>query len=177
MTKIKERNRRKAALNDRKSAASQARMKSIANLAADERVPKRKRKAGTGTTSIYVLQVSLLTPLTEDMFGADDADWQIYRKIVWSNPNSFFEPLIDIACRTMLPLRRMKTKTSLVSLQLNKNCSPMTQRSQTNTLTLLLPHNDLRLCKPSDQIMMRATSKVCYVNTPWKQTLFKFYSF
>ena len=86
MTKIKERNRRKAALNDRKSAASQARMKSIANLAADERVPKRKRKAGTGTTSIYVLQVSLLTPLTEDMFGADDADWQIYRKIVWSNP-------------------------------------------------------------------------------------------
>lgn len=49
MSKIKERNRRKAALNDRKSAASQARMKSIANLAADERVPKRKRKAGAGT--------------------------------------------------------------------------------------------------------------------------------
>ena len=48
MNKIKERGRRKAALSDRKSAAAQARMKSIANLAADERVPKRKRKVGSG---------------------------------------------------------------------------------------------------------------------------------
>ncbi|KAI0327265.1 actin-like protein Arp5p [Cubamyces sp. BRFM 1775] len=64
MSRIKERNRRKAALTDRKSAASQARMKSIANLAADDRVPKKRRKAGG-----------------EDMFGADDADWAIYRKI------------------------------------------------------------------------------------------------
>ena len=48
MTKIKERARRKAALSDRKSAAAQARMKSIANLAADERVPKKRRKAGGG---------------------------------------------------------------------------------------------------------------------------------
>ncbi|KAJ3556891.1 hypothetical protein NM688_g1772 [Phlebia brevispora] len=64
MNKIKERNRRKAALSDRKSAAAQARMKSIANLAADERVPKKRRKVGS-----------------EDTFGADDADWAIYRKI------------------------------------------------------------------------------------------------
>ncbi|PSS06632.1 hypothetical protein PHLCEN_2v3588 [Hermanssonia centrifuga] len=64
MSKIKERGRRRAALNDRKSAASQARMKSIANLAADERVPKKRRKVGG-----------------DDMFGADDADWAIYRKI------------------------------------------------------------------------------------------------
>ncbi|KAH9949526.1 actin-like ATPase domain-containing protein [Amylocystis lapponica] len=64
MTKIKERSRRKAALTDRKSAAAQARMKSIANLAADDRVPKKRRKNGG-----------------EDMFGADDADWAIYRKI------------------------------------------------------------------------------------------------
>ena len=48
MTRIKERSRRKAALNDRKSAASQARMKNIANLAADDRVPKKRRKAGGG---------------------------------------------------------------------------------------------------------------------------------
>lgn len=48
MNKIKERGRRRAALSDRKSAAAQARMKSIANLAADERVPKRKRKVGGG---------------------------------------------------------------------------------------------------------------------------------
>ncbi|THH32608.1 hypothetical protein EUX98_g1578 [Antrodiella citrinella] len=64
MNKIKERNRRKAALTDRKSAASQARMKNIAHLAADERVPKKRRKANG-----------------DDMFGADDADWAIYRKI------------------------------------------------------------------------------------------------
>jgi actin-related protein 5 len=64
MERIKERNRRKAALGDRKSAASQARMKSIASLAADVRVGKKRRKGGG-----------------EDMFGADDEDWAIYRKI------------------------------------------------------------------------------------------------
>lgn len=48
MTKMKERRRRKAALSDRKSAAAQARMKNIASLAADERISKKKRKAGTG---------------------------------------------------------------------------------------------------------------------------------
>ncbi|KAG6331984.1 hypothetical protein ID866_7104 [Astraeus odoratus] len=45
MSKIKERERRKAALSDRKSAVAQARMKNIASLAADDRVPKKKRKA------------------------------------------------------------------------------------------------------------------------------------
>ncbi|KAJ7223237.1 chromatin remodeling complex subunit [Mycena pura] len=64
MTKIKDRERRKAALSDRKSAAAQARMKNIASLAADDRVPKKKRKGGG-----------------EDLFGANDADWAIYRKI------------------------------------------------------------------------------------------------
>ena len=51
MTRIKERTRRKAALTDRKSAASQARMKSIANLAADDRLPKKRRKAGGGAST------------------------------------------------------------------------------------------------------------------------------
>lgn len=40
-------------------------LQNIANLAADDRVPKKKRKTGG-----------------EDTFGADDADWLIYRKIV-----------------------------------------------------------------------------------------------
>ncbi|KAF7310394.1 hypothetical protein HMN09_00581400 [Mycena chlorophos] len=71
MTKIKERERRKAALTDRKSAAAQARMKNIASLAADERnMPKKKRK-GNG----------------EDSFGANDADWMIYRKINLAAPS------------------------------------------------------------------------------------------
>lgn len=75
MSRIKERGRRRAALSDRKSAAAQARMKSIANLAGDDRVPKKKRK-GNG----------------EDMFGADDEDWAIYRKIV----RFFFPSLLSL---------------------------------------------------------------------------------
>ncbi|KAG6816261.1 hypothetical protein H0H87_007342 [Tephrocybe sp. NHM501043] len=71
MSKIKERARRKAALGDRKSAAAQARMKSIANLANDDRIQKKKRKGGG-----------------EDMFGADDDDWAIYRKINTAAPSS-----------------------------------------------------------------------------------------
>ncbi|KAL4069236.1 hypothetical protein J3A83DRAFT_4095857 [Scleroderma citrinum] len=71
ITKIKDRERRKAALSDRKSAVAQARMKNIASLAADDRVPKKKRKAGA-----------------EDMFGADDEDWAIYRKINTAAPSS-----------------------------------------------------------------------------------------
>lgn len=71
MSRIKERERRKAALSDRKSAVAQARMKNIASLAADDRVSKKKRKAGT-----------------EDMFGADDEDWAIYRKINTAAPSS-----------------------------------------------------------------------------------------
>ncbi|KDR68668.1 hypothetical protein GALMADRAFT_230995 [Galerina marginata CBS 339.88] len=72
MAKIKDRSRRKAALTDRKSAAAQARMKNIASLAADDRVPKAKKRKGGG----------------EDMFGADDADWAIYRKINTAAPSS-----------------------------------------------------------------------------------------
>lgn len=48
MTKIKDRTRRKAALSDRKSAAAQARMKNIANLASEDKVPKKRRKTGGG---------------------------------------------------------------------------------------------------------------------------------
>lgn len=48
ISRIKERSRRKVALTDRKSAASQARMKSIASLAADDRVSKKRRKGGGG---------------------------------------------------------------------------------------------------------------------------------
>lgn len=83
MSKIKERERRKAALSDRKSAAAQARMKNIASLAADDRVPKKKRKAGAGG-SHFAVGLSTTADLfcAEDMFGADDEDWAIYRKIV-----------------------------------------------------------------------------------------------
>ncbi|KAJ7582599.1 chromatin remodeling complex subunit [Mycena floridula] len=73
MNRIKERARRKAALSDRKSSAAQARMKNIASLAADERIGKKK--------------TSKKVP-GEDTFGADDADWAIYRKINTAVPSS-----------------------------------------------------------------------------------------
>ncbi|OBW69586.1 MAG: Thi4-domain-containing protein [Aureobasidium pullulans] len=60
--RIKERDRLKADLGNRKSLASQMRMKNIANLASDN--PKKRRRGGD-----------------DDTFGADDADWGIYRQI------------------------------------------------------------------------------------------------
>jgi actin-related protein 5 len=91
MTKIKDRARRRAALNDRKSAAAQARMKNIASLAADDRIPKaKKRKAGGGSLSKFILSSKMfsIAVYTEDLFGADDADWAIYRKINTAAPSS-----------------------------------------------------------------------------------------
>lgn len=61
MTKIKERNRKKAALTDRKSAASQARMKNIASLAADDRVAPKKRRKNGGGMSLSISLSSILS--------------------------------------------------------------------------------------------------------------------
>ncbi|KAG0169111.1 Nuclear actin-protein involved in chromatin remodeling [Apophysomyces sp. BC1034] len=65
--RIKKRKRLAAELADRRSRASQMRMRSIANLASDNPTPKRRRKGQ---------EVAL-----EDTFGADDEDWMIYREI------------------------------------------------------------------------------------------------
>ncbi|CAG8958466.1 hypothetical protein HYFRA_00009780 [Hymenoscyphus fraxineus] len=61
--KIKERDRLKADLGNRKSLASQIRMKSIANLASD--APTKKRRRGND----------------DDNFGMNDDDWGVYRQI------------------------------------------------------------------------------------------------
>lgn len=63
--KIKERDRLKADLGNRKSQASQMRMKHIANLASDNPHGRKRRRGGND----------------DDGFGADDADWAIYREI------------------------------------------------------------------------------------------------
>ncbi|KDN50346.1 hypothetical protein RSAG8_01682, partial [Rhizoctonia solani AG-8 WAC10335] len=63
--KLKLREKRKAALADRKSTVNMNRMKNIANLASDEPANKKRKKGGNN-----------------DMFGANDEDWAIYRKIV-----------------------------------------------------------------------------------------------
>lgn len=64
LQRIKDRDRLKADLGNRKSTASQMRMKQIANLASD--TPNKKRRRGGD----------------DDNFGADDADWGVYRSIV-----------------------------------------------------------------------------------------------
>ncbi|KAF2663749.1 actin-like ATPase domain-containing protein [Microthyrium microscopicum] len=63
LQRIKERDRLKADLGNRKSLANQMRMKNIANLASD--TPTKKRRRGGD----------------DDNFGADDNDWGIYRTI------------------------------------------------------------------------------------------------
>jgi len=62
--KMKDRERLKAELGNRKSLANQMRMKSIATLASDN--PTKKRRRGGAD---------------DDTFGADDADWGVYRTI------------------------------------------------------------------------------------------------
>lgn len=61
--KMKDRERLKADLGNRKSLASQIRMRSIANLASD--APTKKRRRGGD----------------DDTFGANDDDWGVYRQI------------------------------------------------------------------------------------------------
>ena len=63
LQKIKEKERFKADLGNRKSLASQMRMKTLANLASDQ--PGRKRRRGGD----------------DDNFGANDDDWGVYRTV------------------------------------------------------------------------------------------------
>ncbi|KAK5660269.1 hypothetical protein OQA88_12809 [Cercophora sp. LCS_1] len=66
LAQIKERDRLKADLGNRKSLANQIRMKTIANLASDNpSASGRKRRRGGD----------------DDDFGADDADWGVYRSV------------------------------------------------------------------------------------------------
>lgn len=68
VAQIKERDRLKADLGNRKSLASQIRMKNIANLASDTPTGSGSRKRRRGGD--------------DDDFGADDADWGVYRSVV-----------------------------------------------------------------------------------------------
>ncbi|KAJ5296326.1 Glutathione-dependent formaldehyde-activating enzyme/centromere protein V [Penicillium atrosanguineum] len=62
LQRIKDRDRFKADLGNRKSLASQMRMKTLANLASDG--PKKRRRGGD-----------------DDDFGANDEDWGVYRTV------------------------------------------------------------------------------------------------
>ncbi|ORY86793.1 putative chromatin remodeling complex subunit [Protomyces lactucae-debilis] len=72
LDRIKDRKKLKAELQDRKSLASQMRMKSIAGLAANpEAGPATKRKRKND----------------DDDFGMDDGDWHVYRDIANESDN------------------------------------------------------------------------------------------
>ncbi|KAJ6091576.1 hypothetical protein N7467_003545 [Penicillium canescens] len=62
LQRIKDRDRMTADLGNRKSLASQMRMKTLANLASDG--PKKRRRGGD-----------------DDDFGANDNDWSVYRDV------------------------------------------------------------------------------------------------
>lgn len=78
MQKLKDRERLKADLGNRKSLASQMRMKSIANLASD--APTKKRRRGGD----------------DDTFGANDDDWGVYRAIATEGGGSDDEEEEDL---------------------------------------------------------------------------------
>ena len=101
MQKMQMRKRNKAALQDRKSAASHARMQNVASLAVDVAGSRKRRKGNEGEVAVLPrgpLSEYLIPGMvvyTEDDFGADDADWQIYRKINLGAPDESEEE--DIA--------------------------------------------------------------------------------
>ncbi|CAK7565546.1 MAG: Actin-related protein 5 [Sporothrix epigloea] len=78
LAKIKERERLSKDMGNRKNLASYIRMKNIANLASDSPAGAtaggRKRRRGGGGD--------------EDDFGADDADWAVYRDIAVNREDS-----------------------------------------------------------------------------------------
>lgn len=71
LAKIKDRQRLKAELSDRKSLASQMRMKSIANLASDTPASKKRRRGAQPPSGEG----------GDDDFGRNDDDWSVYRNI------------------------------------------------------------------------------------------------
>jgi actin-related protein 5 len=68
--RLKERKKRRAQLGDRKSAAAQNRMKSLASLAAESNGGKKRKKGEEEK---------------DDGFGRDDSDWAVYRELVGVN--------------------------------------------------------------------------------------------
>ncbi|XMA14827.1 hypothetical protein WAI453_007618 [Rhynchosporium graminicola] len=81
--KIKDRDRLKADLGNRKSLASQIRMKSIANLAAEDNTKKRRRGGDV------------------DNFGANDDDWGVYRQIATGDSDDEEEEDLGVSLKTL----------------------------------------------------------------------------
>lgn len=83
--KLRARKKLKQQLQDRRSQASKARMRTVAHLAKDDEAPtKRRRKGGNDgrTQSDSAKNKDLFPPsASDDGFGRDDEDWMVYREI------------------------------------------------------------------------------------------------
>ena len=78
LARMKERDRMRQDLGNRKSLASQMRMKNIANLASDS----PSGVGGSGTTVSGARKRRRGGNADDDDFGANDEDWGVYRQIV-----------------------------------------------------------------------------------------------
>lgn len=163
MSKIKERNRKKAALTDRKSAASQARMKNIASLAADDRVAPKKRRKNGGGVSLSTLSSHCLTHLGSSRGYVRSRRCGLGHI---SQDREFLHARFQGHCSNMTASRitqqppRTKKKTSISSNRWNKSSSPTTRHSTTVTPTPLSPPRSPHLSRPSSRSTRTATLKV-----------------
>lgn len=135
LQKIKDRARLKSDLGNRKSIASQMRMKSIANLASDN--PTKKRRRGGGD---------------DDTFGADDADWTVYRTIATGEGSDDEEEETDI-----------NTALKAVEAQLLKHDPNFTEESTRDAQsdwTQSLYHLFLRGPRPFDPESQREAHQI-----------------
>jgi actin-related protein 5 len=134
-------------------------MKSIANLAADDRVPKKKRKGGGGNTHPHYM-LFYLTVVSEDLFGADDADWAIYRKIVGMIGLYFQGHVLSYTSRTPLMFHPMRKMILISFKQWSRSYLATILPSPASTRMLLLHLNVLLLFRPSGHCTRKEILKV-----------------
>ena len=134
LIKIKERDRMKQDSGNRKSLASQMRMKTLANLASDG--PKRKRRGG----GEY-----------DDDFGANDDDWGVYRTVA-TDPASDEEEEED-------PASALKS-IEIDLLKYDPEFSEANTLEAQNDWTKSLMHAFLRGARPFDPESQREAHQI-----------------
>jgi hypothetical protein len=155
MERIKERNRRKAALGDRKSAAAQARMKNIATLAADERVGKKRRKGGGGAC----VRCDLLASLIPHDLRFRGHVWCRRRGLgdlpqdCMNHLTGTCHVLIFPFLRTPQPYHQTRKKTLRSCRPSSRSFSHMIPPSESNRRMPHSPPNAQRLCPASGHSM------------------------
>ena len=134
LLKIRERDRVKQDQGNRKSLASQMRMKTLANLASDG--PKRKRRGG----GEY-----------DDDFGANDDDWGVYRTVA-TDPASDDEEEED-------PAAALKTVESEL-LKFDPEFSEANTFEAQNDWSKSVMHAFLRGARPFDPESQREANQI-----------------